>query len=104
MKIVVEIDRLVLDGMHVGAGDAARIRDAVTAELTRMLASGEIASGQTGRGRMEPGAVPIVLGERLALPRGASAGRTGKEIARSVYSAITSVHPRFARDGRGGRR
>jgi hypothetical protein len=98
MKITVEIERLILEGVPVGTRDAARIKAAVEGELTRMLASGAL-----GREVRVSGAVARVAGEKMTLKKEAP-GRIGERIARSIYGGITGGRPDAVRDGRGGRR
>lgn len=83
MKIVLHIDRLVLDGLPVGGADSPRLRRALTRELSRLLADGGVAHGLAGGV-----AVP-----RMAAPRLTMAGREkpdalGRKIAHAVYAGI----------------
>jgi hypothetical protein len=83
MKIVLHIDRLVLDGLPVTGADGPRLRRALTRELTRLLADGGVAHGLSG-GTALP---------RLGAPRLTYAGRErpdalGRKIAQSVYAGI----------------
>lgn len=97
MKIIVEIERFVLEGMHVGAREAAQIQTAVEGELTRMIAEGGL-----GREAHVSTTIPSVAGPDLMLKK-ESARRVGERIAQSVYAGVAGVRP-GARPGRGERR
>jgi hypothetical protein len=97
MKIVIEIERLVLDGMRLNAGDGALVRSSVERELTRMISEGEL-----GRAIPISGAVARVSGTQMPLRREPPA-RTGERIARSVFDGInTAMRP--SRNRKEGRR
>ena len=83
MKIVLHIDRVVLDGLAVTRADGPRLSRALTRELTRLLADGGMAQGLSG-GTVVP---------RVQAPRLTAAGREkpdalGRKIAHSVYAGI----------------
>ncbi|PVZ08196.1 hypothetical protein [Actinomycetospora cinnamomea] len=42
MTVHVHIERLVLDGLGVEAASGARVRDAVSAEIARLVVAGEL--------------------------------------------------------------
>ncbi|HEY7403863.1 MAG TPA: hypothetical protein VIB39_10100 [Candidatus Angelobacter sp.] len=83
MKIDLRIERLVLEGLPVGAGDSRHIKAAVTAELTRLLSEGGI-SGELSGG----GAAPNVPAPGFQLEQKAKPQQLGRQIARSVYGGI----------------
>jgi hypothetical protein len=77
MKIVVHIDRLILDGIGAEPGDAPRIRAALEAELTRRLSGAP-------RDAFAGGAVP-----RIAAPQ-IRAGRTPEATGTHVAAAVAA--------------
>jgi hypothetical protein len=98
MKIRVEIERLVLTGIDVGAREAAQIQAAVKRELTRMIAGEEM-----GREIAASTAVPKIIGPDLDL-RKESPGRMGERIAGSVYGGMTGMRRSAVRAGGEGLR
>ena len=75
MRIVVLIERLILDGLAPGDLDAAQIQAAVEAELARLLimgginpdlASGGARAGLSGGGIGEAHPTPQTLGAQIA--------------------------------------
>lgn len=77
MTVHLRIDRLIIDGLPLGPGDAARLQAAVEAELTRLIAEGGLppalaAGGARARAdapaplRVDAGLTPEALGTRLA--------------------------------------
>ena len=52
MNIHVHIERLVLDGLPVAPGRGDLVREAVEAELTRLLAEGGLVPGLTSGGAL----------------------------------------------------
>jgi hypothetical protein len=83
MRITVDIERLVLDGLPLTGADAPRVRAALEAELASMLAGGRLSHEFTSGGARPRVAAPdISLGAREA-PRA-----IGRAVARSVHSAI----------------
>jgi hypothetical protein len=81
-NVAVRIERLVLDGISLGPGDAGRIRASVEAELGRLLADGEISPAFASGA-----AVPEVGGGAIELDQGGP-GALGRRIARAVYRGI----------------
>jgi len=85
-NVRLHIERLVLDGVPLRAGQSAKLRAAVEAELTRLLSAGSLAAGLAGGG-----AVPTIRTRDVSL---ADAGTPvepsvlGERIARSVYGGI----------------
>jgi len=83
MRIVVRIDRLVLDGMPVGPRDRGPLEAALRAEIAARLGSGEIlptAGWRTRRVAADPVSVPP------SAP--GSAAALGSAIGGSVHGAI----------------
>jgi hypothetical protein len=86
MSIQLHIERLVLDGFDLRAGDRAKLQAAVEAELARLLAEGGLAPGLTAGG-----AIPALRGGALQLlERGGAAGM-GEGIARAVFGGIGGI-------------
>jgi hypothetical protein len=83
MKIVLHIDRLVLDGLPVGGSDSPRLRRALTRELTRLLGDGGVAQGLSGGV-----AVPRVAAPRLSCAAREKPDALGRKIAHAVYAGI----------------
>lgn len=98
MKIIVNIDRLVLEGMRLTAREGALIRTAVEAELTRMFVSRGLR-----RGVQISGAVPRISGHEIPFLKEAPA-QIGERIARSAYDGIAGLGRSPARSPRGGPR
>jgi hypothetical protein len=84
--IRLHVERLVLEGFDdLHARDAPRLREALQAELTRLLSQGglspTLASG---------GAQPALTGRPLERVPGATPDALGVELARSVYGGLGS--------------
>jgi hypothetical protein len=82
MNINLHIERLVLDGVNIAAGQRHLLRASMEAELTRLLTDGGLAPG---------------LAQGVALPRlsasamqltGNNPAQLGWQIAQSVYGGI----------------
>ncbi|MEU1598350.1 hypothetical protein ABZ468_37420 [Streptomyces sp. NPDC005708] len=76
MKIELHIDRLVLDGVN---GDPDVIRKALHTELTRLIAAAPTSTWQPSR-------TPRLRGPEMSVGQASS---TGRDIARSVYQAVS---------------
>lgn len=85
MKIMLNIDRLVLDGLPVTAAQGARLQRAMEQELSRLFAEGGVAAEF-----LSGGAVPRIDGAALRLRKGEQTDALGKRIAQSVYAGIGS--------------
>jgi hypothetical protein len=83
MNIHLHIERLILDGLPLGAGQGALMQVAIEAELTRLLAEGGIASGLRS-----DGTVPNVGAKAMQLTAQSSPAQMGQQIAQSVYAGI----------------
>jgi hypothetical protein len=83
MRISLVIDRLVLEGVELGPGDAVRLQAAFEAELGRLLTAGELVPGLL-RGSAAPAlqAAPIQHGQD------ATPAQLGVQIAQSVYGSL----------------
>jgi hypothetical protein len=81
MKIVIDIDRLVLEGIPANAAERARIRESVEGELARLIR-------ERGFGReIRSGAVPVARATAFEYRRESPQG-TGRKIAQSVYTSL----------------
>ncbi|MBP1468348.1 hypothetical protein EYB53_021735 [Candidatus Chloroploca sp. M-50] len=82
MNIALHIDRLVLDGLELGPGQARLVRAAVEVELTRLLTAGglapELAAG-AAMPTLEAGTIATAGSEPRAL---------GGQIAQAVYAGL----------------
>lgn len=83
MNIRVHIERLILDGLNVGAGDAPRVQAAVETELARMVTTDGLAPAL-----LSGAALAEVTAGNVTLPRGRNATVLGEQIAQSVYQGI----------------
>ena len=82
MNINLHIERLILDGLTVGRGDAALVQTAVERELGRLLATGGLEMGLQSGGAWPSVPVDVVL---LTASKPA---QLGQRIAHAVYSGI----------------
>jgi hypothetical protein len=82
MNIRLHIDRLVLDGLSIGAHDGPLVQAAIEAELSRLLAG--IAPDAFGRGF----AVPSLRAEAVPLDAGATPQGIGAQVARAVHKGV----------------
>ena len=83
MNVNVYIERLILDGINMGPGQGAKVKAAVEAELSRLLAEGGVESGlQSGGAFPNMPARPIRMSEEI------HPTRLGQQIARTVYGSI----------------
>jgi hypothetical protein len=83
MNINLHIERLMLDGLSIGSGEAALVQTAVEAELGRLLAKERFA-------RPESSAQACVGGGEIHLRPGFSTRELGVEIGRSVFASLAS--------------
>jgi hypothetical protein len=83
MNIQLHIERLVLDGLPIGAHDGRLVQAAVEAELSRLLAAG-IAPDAFGQGF----AVPSVRADAVRLEIGATPHGIGTQVAQAVHKGI----------------
>ena len=82
MKVLIEIDRLVLDGISATAHERAQIRASVERELARLIGEQGV-----GHGMRTASAVPRAQAPSIE-HRAGSPRRTGEQIARSVYASL----------------
>lgn len=82
-RVVVHIDRLVLNGLELGPGQGLKVRAAMEAELSRLLQEGGIAPG------IQRGAEIASIRTRPLQVSGKAVPRTlGVQIAQSVSGGI----------------
>jgi hypothetical protein len=81
MKIELHIERLVLEGLSLGPGDAARVQAAVEAALTGWLAG-------LGPDALRGGALDRLDAPGIALTAGARPEEIGGGVGRAVGEAI----------------
>jgi hypothetical protein len=86
MRVVLDIERLVLEGLPVTAAEARRIRTAVESELSRLLGACPIAARLLGGGAMPSLTAPP---QRLA-PRGTPEA-VGIGIAQAVHRGLSGA-------------
>jgi hypothetical protein len=84
VNIRLHIERLVLDGLPIGAHDGRLVQAAVEAELSRLLTAG-IAPDAFGQGF----AVPGVRADAVQLEAGATPQGIGTQVAQAVHGGIT---------------
>lgn len=83
MNVRLHIDRLVLDGIALGAADRPRLQAAIEQELARLIGTGglspEIAGG---------GALPSLRAPQITLASDAKPLQLGTAIAGAVYGGV----------------
>jgi hypothetical protein len=83
MNINLHIERLVLEGLPVESRHADAIREAIAAELMRLLGENGLSVGlQTG------GVLPRLPAQAVQLEAVNSPPRLGEQIGRAVYGSI----------------
>jgi len=83
MNLVIQIERLVLDGLNVAPDQQADLQVAMEAELTRLLMSGGLHSAL-----LSGGALPRLQGGDVQLPTDARPAQFGQQIARAVHHGL----------------
>jgi hypothetical protein len=83
MNVRLHIDRLVLDGIDVGAADRPQLQAAVERELARLIGAGGIAPELAGGA-----ALPSVRAPQIALAPDAKPAQLGTAIAGAVYGGV----------------
>ncbi len=83
MSIELHIERLVLDGIDIPPGHGERLRAAVSAELTRLLRDGGLASPVLRAGTVDRLRVPSV---RLPVP--GTAADLGRFVGGAIYEGL----------------
>ena len=86
MKIVVHIERVVLDGVALPGGERRALWASLQTELERMLAAG------TGMNQLRHGhALASVRGGDIRVRTGMNSKVIGKEIAGAVYGGLEKI-------------
>ena len=83
MKVRLDIGRLVLEGIDLGAQDRAHLQSAAETELARILTERGLASGLSGGIAM-----PVLRGGDMSIARDATPSDIGVAIARSVAGGV----------------
>lgn len=83
MNINLHIERLVLDGISLSPGERPLLQAAIEAELTRLLANGDLNDALRSGG-----ALYSVRTAGIQLENDGSPGRLGEQIAGAVYGGI----------------
>ncbi|MDC8757012.1 hypothetical protein [Janthinobacterium fluminis] len=83
MNIELRMERLILDGIDVPAGQRHLLQAAVEAELSRLLTERGVAPGLT-----QGALVAELAAEPIALAGGGDPLRLGQQIAQSVFGSI----------------
>lgn len=84
MNINLHIERLILDGLTVEAGQKVLLQAAIEAELTRLLSARGVSPDlQAG------GAQPYVRADAIQLAAESNPTQLGLQIARSVHGSIS---------------
>lgn len=85
MKIVLHIERLVLEGMALDAPAADAVRASLVGELTRMLRTGSVPSAFI-RGR----ALARVQAPEVAIAPAEGPSLIGRNVARSIHAGLST--------------
>jgi hypothetical protein len=83
MKIQVDIERLVLDGIDIPAGQRPLLQAAVEAELARLLTTGGL-----NPALLSGGATPSLRANVMQWSGGSNPAQLGRQIAQTVYRGI----------------
>ena len=83
MKIVLHIERLVLDGLPVARSQGHMVRAAAERELTRLLGTGNL-SGEL----RTSGAIPVLSGGDIRVQPRSQPAAVGKQIAGAVHRGM----------------
>jgi hypothetical protein len=83
MSVHLHIERLVLAGVDVGAGQRHVLQAAVQAELARLLGQGALAPAL-----MAGGALARVAAPSITVAADATGAQVGTQVAAAVYGGI----------------
>lgn len=81
-NVNLHIERLVLEGLPVGAHEGPLVQAAIEAELVRLFADGALT-----RAGLQGGAVPLVRAEPMVLTEGRGEA-LGTQIGQAIYGGI----------------
>jgi hypothetical protein len=101
MTVRIHIDRLVLDGFALTAGQGRQVQAAVERELSRLVANAGVSNGRDENATSPPqnesalaalmqsgGSVPSASAGGFHPPPNAKPAQLGRHIARSVYGGM----------------
>jgi len=83
MNIHLHIERLILDGLPAGASPASHLREAIEAELARLLAAGDVNDGL-----LAGGALHSLRGGEIQLDIESSPTELGHQIAGAIQTGL----------------
>ena len=86
MRVVLEIERLVLEGLPLTPAEAGRLRTAAEGELSRLFGAGPVPARL-----LRGGAVPSLVAPALDLAPRSKPEAVGIGIARAVHSALVGA-------------
>ncbi|SRR5712691_956134 len=81
-NVSLHIERLVIDGVPLGAGQAAQLQEAVQRELLRLLQRDGVSPALQG------GAIPALAAPNIEISAPLQPAEVGRQIARSVYASL----------------
>lgn len=83
MKINLQIEHLILDGLPLGPGDGARVRAAIERELTPLLA-------ENGIGNAQPigETLPSLRANPISITNESPPQMVGRQVAHSLYESL----------------
>jgi len=84
VRIVLHVDRVLVEGIPVGPGDGEAIGDALRSELSELLVRGGL-----GAEVLAGGAAPLVRGGTVGFGLRPDPRALGRGIARSVYEGLS---------------
>jgi hypothetical protein len=90
VKVRLHIERLVLEGVALGPGGAARLLAAMETEFVRLLGSVSLSPAL-----LAGGAIPELHVGALQLERGHSPAQIGTELARIVHGGLAAPEGRY---------
>lgn len=83
--VSLHIERLILDGVRLGPGQAAQLQASLEQELTQLITTNGLGSGM-----IAGGAVPSFRTRGIQLSKVLNPQRLGSQIAQAVYSGLTT--------------
>lgn len=83
MNINLHIERLVLDGLPITHSQSLLVQQAVEAELSRLLSTGELS-----RSLLQGAAVPNLQASNINWDNASHPTQLGQQIAQSIYGGI----------------
>ena len=83
MKLNLHIERLVLDGVNIAAGEGHLLESTVASELTRLLTDGGVSSGLAKGATLQR-----IAAGKIQFNDSNNSTQIGQQIAQSVYGGI----------------